>query len=507
MIKLTSLEKAFDPKATAYLIVLTKDDLKNGLNDDVSDVLEELWGDEEAVFEAYHFKGAAGSSVLQVGYNEEGSVPVVCVGVGALDKSEHENMETLRRALGSGYNVLKKTKTKRIAVLMPEAKAFGVSKSELIEQASTLFHVASYRNIESKGEAVQKKKDALWEPTIVFASTRKSDAKAEEIGSIIGEAMNATRRLADMPPNHMTPEILAGEAKKMAKKHGLTYTCFDQEKAKKLGMGCYYSVAKGSINPGKFVTMEYKGKKGAPTIAFVGKGVCFDTGGISLKPSSYMSGMKYDMSGAAAVMGAMQAIAQLKPDVNVVGVTPLVENMPSAYASKQDDVVTAMNGKTVEILNTDAEGRLILSDALVYTEKNFKPDTIIDIATLTGACMHALGHFYAGMFTRDDKLASQLDGIGKTVGDQVWRLPMSDAYKPALESPIADIANCGNQTYKAGATTAALFLENFVNKGTSWAHLDIAGTDSNIPANTYFGKGATGTGVRILVELALSYKG
>ena len=223
----------------------------------------------------------------------------------------------------------------------------------------------------------------------------KADTDAIESGSIIGQAMNMTRGLADAPANDMTPKEMASRAQALAKKYGLKCTVFDQEKAKKMGMGCYYSVAKGSINPGQFVVFEYAPKKkDVQTISFVGKGVCYDTGGISLKPSNAMSGMKYDMSGAAAVFGAMQAIAQLKPNVRVIGVTPLVENMPSDRASKQDDVVTAMNGLTVEIENTDAEGRLILADALVYVQEKYKPSIVIDIATLTGACAYFLGHFF-----------------------------------------------------------------------------------------------------------------
>jgi len=505
MITVTLSDKKFNEKASAYIVLLTQDEVKDGVRSGAADVLQALWGDEEAVFKAHGFTGKNGSSVFQVGYHKEKAVPVVCVSLGDPSSSD-DAVEDVRRACGTGYNLLKKTKAETISVLLPDAKTVGTTQSNLVEQATTIFHIASYAYTEFKSGG-SAKKDTPWQPTIVLSGINKKHEKDVKRAEIIATATNTTRGFADCPPNIMTPQELADQAKKVAKDHGLTYTCFDQEKAKELGMGCYYSVAKGSSNPGQFVTLEYKGKKGAPTIAFVGKGVCFDTGGISLKPANAMSGMKYDMSGAAAVIGAMKAIAQLKPDVHVVGITPLVENMPSACASKQDDVVTAMNGKTVEIINTDAEGRLILADALVYAEQTFKPEAIIDIATLTGACAYFLGSFYAGLFTRDDALAGTLTSIGKKVGDKLWQLPLSDQYAPALDSPIADLANCGNQVYKAGATTAALFLGNFVDKKTQWAHLDIAGTDSKIPGTTYLGKGATGTGVRILVEYALSYGG
>jgi leucyl aminopeptidase len=213
-----------------------------------------------------------------------------------------------------------------------------------------------------------------------------------------------------------------------------------------------------------------------------------------------MTGMKYDMSGAAAVFGAMQVIAQLKPNINVVGVTPFTENMPDGAASRQDDIITHMNGVTSEIENTDAEGRLILGDALVYAEQFFKPDVMVDIATLTGACMHALGTFYAGMMTDDDALASQLSDIGNFVGDRVWRLPFDEMFNDGVKSDVADIANSGKKNYYAGTIIGGVYLRHFV-KNARWAHLDIAGVAEGVPGISYLGNGATGSGVRIFVEL------
>jgi leucyl aminopeptidase len=271
-------------------------------------------------------------------------------------------------------------------------------------------------------------------------------------------------------------------------------------------MGGFCAVDAGSDQDGKFVILEYKtSAKNKPTIALVGKGVCFDSGGISLKPSSSMDGMKFDMSGAAATIATMSIIAQLKPDINVIGITPLVENMPSGKAARQDDIITFLNGKTAEIKSTDAEGRLILADALHYAEKYYKPQIIIDIATLTGACAYAIGHFYTGMMTRNQKLADLFIKHGQSTGDKVWQLPLEDDYIDAIKSDVADIANIGSPAYRAGASTAACFLENFIEKA-QWIHLDIAGTANEVPGVSYLGKGATGVGVRLFTEFIMNYK-
>jgi leucyl aminopeptidase len=287
---------------------------------------------------------------------------------------------------------------------------------------------------------------------------------------------------------------------------GLKCAVFGRKKAQELGMGGFLSVDSGSEQEGKFVILEYDcGNKDVPTIVLVGKGVTFDSGGISLKPASYMTGMKFDMSGASAVIGVMKVIAQLKPQINVIGLTPLVENMPSGRSNRQDDIVTFMNGKTAEIVNTDAEGRLILADALCYAEKFYEPDVIIDVATLTGACVHALGHFYTGLMTKDPKLAGLLENSSHLTGDRILALPLDDDFKKAIKSEVADISNAGSPAYKAGTITAALFLSNFVEKA-AWAHLDIAGTADGVPDVNYLGKGATGVGVRLLVDFILKYK-
>ena len=251
--------------------------------------------------------------------------------------------------------------------------------------------------------------------------------------------------------------------------------------------------------------MEYKTKqKDAPTIALVGKGITFDTGGISIKPSGGMEAMKDDMAGAAAVVSVIEAISHLKPAVNVIAFAPLAENMPSGTATRPGDIVRFYNGMTAEIKNTDAEGRLILADALAYAVKNYKPDIMIDMATLTGACAYALGPFFAGLLSQHDEVAEKILASSCRTGDRCWRLPMDNDFRVAIKSDAADICNTGNERYRAGTITAGFFLQNFVGK-TPWAHLDIAGTAFNVPDISYYRTGGTGFGVRLLIDFVMNY--
>jgi aminopeptidase A. Metallo peptidase. MEROPS family M17 len=327
----------------------------------------------------------------------------------------------------------------------------------------------------------------------VPASAKAALQQAESVA--IG--VRLTRELANLPANYCTPTYLAEMAKKMAKFHGLDCKVLGRPEMEKLGMGSFLAVAQGSVQPPKFIVLEYRGagKKDAPHV-LVGKGVTFDTGGISLKPGAEMDEMKFDMSGAASVLGAFEAIARIKPKINVVGLIAATENMPDGGAVKPGDVVTSMSGQTIEILNTDAEGRLILCDALTYAAR-YKPQSVVDIATLTGACVIALGKVNSGLFTADDALANALLEAGRATLDPCWRMPLETDYADALKSNFADVANIGGRP--AGAITAACFLWRFA-KDYRWAHLDIAGTAWNSGAN----KGATGRPVPLLVSYLLS---
>ena len=330
------------------------------------------------------------------------------------------------------------------------------------------------------------------------------DKPAATLNNVLGQATVAARGMAlakelgNLPGNICTPTYLAAKALALGKAHkSIKTTVLEEKDMQKLGMGSFLSVTRGSEQPAKLITMEYHGadKKQKP-IVLVGKGITFDSGGISLKPGAEMDEMKYDMCGAASVLGTLQAIAEMGLKLNVVGVIPACENLPSGRATKPGDIVTSMSGQTIEILNTDAEGRLILCDALTYSAK-FNPDTVIDIATLTGACVIALGHVASGLFSNEDKLAGELLAAGEQAHDRAWQLPLWDDYQPLLDSNFADMQNIGGRA--GGTITAACFLSRFT-KDYRWAHLDIAGTAWKSGKE----KGATGRPVPLLTQYLIN---
>ena len=337
---------------------------------------------------------------------------------------------------------------------------------------------------------------------IILGVLRESKvaAAALERGIAIGEGINLARDLGNLPPNICTPGYLAERARALGKTHKLKVTVLERKDMAKLGMGSLLSVSDGSRQPPKLITVEYYGgpKKQKPVV-LVGKGVTFDTGGISLKPSAEMDEMKYDMSGAGSVLGTMNAVAAMKLPLNVIGVIPTTENMPGGNATRPGDIVTSMSGQTIEILNTDAEGRLILCDALTYSER-FEPAAVIDIATLTGACVIALGHVASGLFTNDDRLADEVVAAGQTSWDRVWHMPAWEDYQDQLKSNFADMANIGGRP--GGSITAACFLSRFAKK-FNWAHLDIAGTAWKSGRD----KGSTGRPVPLLTQFLMTRAG
>lgn len=323
--------------------------------------------------------------------------------------------------------------------------------------------------------------------------------RAYESAAAIADGVDLARRLVSEPANVINPETLAGEAMKLADL-GVSVEVLDVAAMRKLGMGSLLAVGQGSVNEPRVVAMRWTGAdRDAAPVAFVGKGVTFDSGGLSLKPAKSMEDMKWDMAGSAAVIGAMAALAKRKAKVNAVGVVGLVENMPSGAAQRPGDVVTSMSGQTIEVLNTDAEGRLVLADVLYYANATFKPRAIVDLATLTGAIITALGHEHAGVFANDDALADAVRKAGDEVGEPVWRLPLGDAYDKLIRSDIADLKNIGDGT--SGSIVGAQFLQHFVGE-TPWAHLDIAGVAWTSKERMPTGKGATGWGVRLLNQLA-----
>ena len=333
--------------------------------------------------------------------------------------------------------------------------------------------------------------------TIRVAGAPEGAEAAWEVEAALAEGIEFTRELVTEPANVIYPATFVERAHQRLDGTGVRIRVLDRDEMAALGMGALLGVAQGSVREPKLLVMEWNGgAAGEKPTAFVGKGVTFDTGGISLKPPAGMEDMKWDMGGAGAVAGAMLALAKRKAKANVVGVCGLVENMPDGNAQRPGDVVTTMSGQTVEVINTDAEGRLVLCDAITWTQKEFSPAAVIDLATLTGAMIISLGHEYGGIFSNDDDLANKLLAAGTASGDKLWRQPMGPAYDKLIDSPIADMKNVGPR--EGGSITAAQFIQRYVEKGTPWAHLDIAGMVwASKPGQTW-DKGATGFGVRVL---------
>ncbi|WP_077035761.1 leucyl aminopeptidase [Pelomonas sp. KK5] len=376
---------------------------------------------------------------------------------------------------------------------------FEAGVESLAEQFVLAAQDASYVYRHTKPSAPAAGK--LAKLTLVTDKADAEAAKAAKAGLARGEAIGAgielARECANRPGNHATPTFLGQQTQALGKSHGLKVEVLDKKAVEKLGMGSFLSVAQGSDEPLRFIVAKYEGaaKTQAPVV-LVGKGITFDSGGISLKPGAGMDEMKFDMGGAASVLGAMRAIAELKPKLNVVMLIAACENMPSGHAVKPGDVVTSMSGQTIENLNTDAEGRLILCDALTYAER-FKPAVVVDVATLTGACVIALGGVRSGMYASDDELAAALSAAGETALDPCWRMPLDDEYEEGLKSNFADVANVAGR--EGGSVTAAKFLQRFASK-YRWGHLDIAGTAWKGGAS----KGATGRPVGLLTHFVLS---
>ncbi len=374
---------------------------------------------------------------------------------------------------------------------------FEASLTEsLVEQTVLAAHEAVYVYRATKPSAPAASK--LEKITLLVG---KEDAKAVKAGLTRGQALASgialARECANLPPNVATPTYLGEQAKALGRSHGLKVEVMDRKAIEKLGMGSFLSVAKGSVEEPRFIVARYEGaaKTQAPVV-LVGKGITFDSGGISIKPGAGMDEMKFDMGGAASVLGTLRAVAELKPKINLVVIVAACENMPSGNAVKPGDVVTSMSGQTIEILNTDAEGRLILCDALTYAER-FKPAVVVDVATLTGACVIALGGVRSGMYASDDELAASLSAAGEAALDPCWRLPLDDDYAEGLKSNFADVANVAGR--EGGSITAAKFLQRFASK-YRWGHLDIAGTAWKGGA----AKGGTGRPVGLLTHFVLS---
>jgi leucyl aminopeptidase len=401
--------------------------------------------------------------------------------------------KAIKAAMAAALAQIKSGGTKHAAVAVVGAGTVGAAHAEVLVAAATDAAYV-YRHTKPSAPAAA----ALGKLTLLCT---KEESKAVAVGLARGEAIAAgvalARECANRPGNHCTPTYLGEQARKLGKEFGLKVEVMDRKAIEQLGMGSFLAVAQGSAEPPRFIVAQYHGaaKTRAPVV-LVGKGITFDTGGISIKPAAEMDEMKFDMGGAASVLGTLRAVAQLKPKLNLVVIVPTCENMPGGRAVKPGDVVTSMSGQTIEILNTDAEGRLILCDALTYAER-FKPAVVVDVATLTGACVIALGHHHTGLFTADDEIADSLIAASREALDPCWRMPLDEEYDEALKSNFADMGNVGGRA--GGAITAAMFLKRFTAK-YRWAHLDIAGTAWKSGA----AKGSTGRPVPLLTHFVLS---
>ena len=408
-------------------------------------------------------------------------------------KSKSFSITDLRKLAGAAVRALKPRSLRSLAFLVPE----GVSATDGV---SAIVEGAFVGNFDPDTYKSDRKDQTVQSLTVVASGDQAALQQAMDQARIVAESQNFTRELVNEPSNHMTPTILANRAREMAKETGLKFEVYGADKIKELKMGAFWGVAQGSDEPPALIVMRYEpaGAPEKPVLGLVGKGITFDTGGISIKPADGMEKMKYDMAGGATMIGAMRAIALLKPKVKVIGIVCATENMPSGKAQKPGDIQTAMSGKTIEIINTDAEGRLVLADGLCYA-RQLGCTHLIDAATLTGAVVVALGYANVGVFANDDEFYDRFKAAAEQSGEKMWRLPVTDEYLEMTKSSIADLMNTGGRW--GGASTAAAFLKEFA-ENTPWIHLDIAGTAWMEDNKPWIAKGPSGIAVRSLVEFA-----
>jgi leucyl aminopeptidase len=440
--------------------------------------------------------GKLGSTLLLHSVPGVTAERILLVGLG---KQEEFAPRAFREAVRAAVRAIGDSGAPDAVFYLSELTVKGHDRAWSVMQLVALTADASYRFDQLKSKRDQQQHRVK----IGIGVTDRPAAevtRAVQRGAALAEGSSLAKDLGNLPSNICTPSYLARQAQELAKQYKLPCRVLDEKDMQKLGMGALLSVTKASHEPAKLIVLEYRGgpKKQKPVV-LVGKGITFDTGGISLKPAGEMDEMKFDMSGAGAVLGTIKAVAQMELPVNVVGIIPSCENMPGGHASKPGDIVTSMSGQTVEILNTDAEGRLILCDALTYAER-FDPSAVVDIATLTGACVIALGHVASGLYANDDELAAELLDAGQQAWDRAWHMPLWDDYQEQIKSPFADMANIGGRP--AGSVTAACFLSRFAQK-FKWAHLDIAGTAWRSGKD----KGSTGRPVPLLTAFLIRRAG
>lgn len=444
------------------------------------------------------FKGKAGEIAILYGEPNCNIPRALLIGVG---KREDVELVDIRDAIGASSRKCRQLGVDSALIFAGNFQDLPGGRDRLLEEAVCAFKLGLYEFTKLK----TKKQNILMDPDwlgIGMANEDNSAQHAARKGELAANAVALARDLDNMPANMLYPELVASHAIDLAQKHGFHCRVLDDAELRQIGAGCLLGVGQGSAHPPRMIVLEYSanGMESAQPYVLIGKGMTFDSGGLCLKPAANMGQMKCDMSGAGAVLAVIDAAAQAGAPARLVGILACAENMPDGRAYRPGDVLTALNGETVEVVNTDAEGRLALADALAYAQKNFNPSAIVDIATLTGACAVALGTGLGGLFSNDEKLADMIAAYGAATGENWWRLPLWQPYAKALKSEIADISHTAAR--EGGAITAALFLKNFVDDSLPWAHLDIAGVDWNNKSNSLCTEGATAFGVRTLLELA-----
>ncbi|MHA1828188.1 MAG: leucyl aminopeptidase, partial [Candidatus Heimdallarchaeaceae archaeon] len=421
---------------------------------------------------------------------------ILLVGLG---KKEELELETIRKMVGSAS---RKARNLNVNLIGIDTYSFSRNMIDLEKASEALVQsiiMGTFQNLRYKTKDKEKFNQIDSIALVSSLEDKETIEKGAYSGKIIGDAVNFCRTLSWSPANYITPTKLAQEAIRLEKELGIKTKIIDREEAKEIGLTSFLAVAQGTEEPPKFIIMEYNSKsENTNTIALIGKAITFDSGGISIKPSQNMEKMKADMTGGAIVLAIMEVIARLKLGLHVVGFVPATDNMPSGKAYHPGDIITTYNGLTVEVISTDAEGRMILNDALAYAAKNYKPNAMFDFATLTGAMVVALGEHAIGYFTNDDKISQRLEEASKISGEKIWRMPLWEEYDEQLKSDVADLKHTGGRP--AGAITAARFLSKFV-QNTPWAHLDVAGVMEQTKDDGYNPKGSKGPAVRLIIEV------
>lgn len=494
-------------KEPAEVLVLTQYEQEPTLPESIKVLDQALGGVIRDVWKSGEFQGKSNQTAL---IHTQGRIPAKRVLLVGLGKKKDARLDLIRQAMGTATKRARQVGATTLTTLLHGLELPGTTALDLAQAMTEGAILGGYRFTEYRSSNHDEPKDL--EQVVVLAPAAGLLAEIKQgthQGRISAEAAAYVRDLCNHPSNVMTPTRLAMEAKAIAKEQGVRVTILERRDMEKLGMGALLGVARGSHEPPKFIILEYRGDRrsssagngrrsraGSGPIVLVGKTITFDTGGISLKPAENMEQMKADMTGGAEVLATIRAASRLRLPLHVIGILPATENMPGGGAIKPGDIVKTLSGKTVEVQNTDAEGRLILADGLAYAAR-YKPGTLIDVATLTGACMVALGQFAIGMLGNNEALKKRIQAAGEKTGERVWEMPLWEDYFEQLRSDVADMRNIGGRG--AGVITAALFLSRFVGE-TPWVHLDIASTDWSERERAYIPKGPTGVGTRLLIQ-------